>query len=183
MDNPPPDRQIHDIPYPRATLLTEQELFDSSSGLPSISRLTKHLQQEGHLDERCALRLVEMARAVFEREPNILTVKRPVTIVADIHGQFYDLLTILAAGGDPTKTRYLFLGDYVDRDQISSNINLLRGNHETRQITKAFQFKLECEKKYELKTLYNACVHGGISPDIHTLADIENQHLSVVHAG
>lgn len=142
MDNPPPDRQINSVPYPRAGLLTEEKLFDPSSGLPSVRRLTKHLQDEGHLDERCALRLVELARGIFEREPNILTVQRPATIVADVHGQFYDLLTILAAGGDPASTRYLFLGDYVDRGQFAcetifllfalkinypKNINLLRG--------------------------------------------------------
>ncbi|UJR38499.1 hypothetical protein I4U23_031166 [Adineta vaga] len=207
MDQPPSDRIINDIPYPRASLLTEEKLFDPSTGLPSISRLTKHLREEGHLDERCALRLVELARGIFEREPNMLLVQRPVTIVADVHGQFYDLLTILSAGGDPSNTRYLFLGDYVDRGQFEcecifllfalkikypQNINLLRGNHETRQMTKSFQFKLECEKKYQSKTLYNACMHAfdalpicalvdsrflcmhaGISPDIHTLADIE----------
>ncbi|CAF4701083.1 unnamed protein product [Rotaria sp. Silwood1] len=142
MNNPPPDRQINSVPYPRTSLLTENELFDSSSGLPSISRLKNHLQNEGRLDEGCALRLVELARQNFEREPNILIVPRPVTIVADIHGQFYDLLTILTAGGDPAKTRYLFLGDYVDRGQFEcecvfllfalkikypQNINLLRG--------------------------------------------------------
>jgi len=142
MANPPPDRQVNSVPYPRSHLLTENELFDSSSGLPSIRRLTKHLQEEGLLDERCALRLIELARQIFEHEPNMLIVQRPLTIVADIHGQFYDLLTILSAGGDPATTRYLFLGDYVDRGQFAcecifllfalkinypQNINLLRG--------------------------------------------------------
>lgn len=142
MANSPADRKDATFPYPRAELLTESKLFDSSSGLPSISRLKKHLQEEGRLDERCALRLIESARKVFEQEPNILIVQRPATIVADIHGQFYDLLTILAAGGDPATTRYVFLGDYVDRGQFEcecifllfamkikypKNINLIRG--------------------------------------------------------
>ena len=118
MAKPPVDRKVNTVPYPTAELLTEEKLFDPSSGLPSISRLRKHLQQEGQLDERCALRLIELARQIFEREPNILVVQRPVTIVADIHGQFYDLLTVLSAGGDPATTRYLFLGDYVDRGQF-----------------------------------------------------------------
>ncbi|CAF1013612.1 unnamed protein product [Rotaria magnacalcarata] len=206
MDNFPPDRQIKSIPYPRVSLLTEDKLFDPSSGLPSISCLTKHLQEEGRLDEKCALRLVELARQILEREPNTLAIQRPLTIVGDIHGQFYDLLTVLAAGGDPAKTRYLFLGDYVDRGQFEcecifllfalkinypQNVNLLRGNHETRQMTKAFQFKLECKTKYGSLAFYDACMHafdalplcalvdsrflcmhGGLSPDIRTLSDI-----------
>lgn len=142
MDNPPPDRLVNSVPYPRASLLTEEQLFDRSTGLPSISRLKKHLKEEGRLDEQCALRLVELAHQIFQNEPNIVRIERPVTVVADIHGQFYDFLTILSAGGDPATTRYLFLGDYVDRGQFEcecvfllfalkikypSNITLLRG--------------------------------------------------------
>ena len=112
------DRRINSIPYPRTNLLTDTDLFDSSSGLPDVRRLTKHLEGEGRLTERCALRLVERAREIFRREPNMLRIDRPAVIVGDIHGQFYDLLTVLAAGGDPATNRYLFLGDYVDRGQF-----------------------------------------------------------------
>ena len=83
--------------------------------------------------------------------PRVLQpVKCPVTICGDIHGQFQDLLELYRIGGNCPDTNYLFMGDYVDRGYHSvetvtllvalkvryrHRITILRGNHESRQIT------------------------------------------------
>jgi len=153
------------------------------------------------LDEKEIRKLCQMGKNVLFEEANCQPVQSPVTVCGDIHGQFYDLLELFRTGGELPGTSYVFLGDYVDRGYFSletftllllykvlypDRIVLLRGNHESRQITQVYGFYDECTQKYGNSNVWVACcqvfdmlplaatidnrifcVHGGLSPEIN----------------
>uniref|UniRef100_A0A6V7QQ16 Serine/threonine-protein phosphatase n=1 Tax=Ananas comosus var. bracteatus TaxID=296719 RepID=A0A6V7QQ16_ANACO len=150
--------------------------------------------------------LCEQAKAILMEEWNVQPVKCPVTVCGDIHGQFYDLIELFRIGGDAPDTNYLFMGDYVDRGYYSvetvtllvalkvryrDRITILRGNHESRQITQVYGFYDECLRKYGNANVWKYftdlfdylpltalienqifCLHGGLSPSLDTLDNI-----------
>lgn len=158
---------------------------------------------------------------LLTEEGNIQQLDTPITICGDIHGQLHDLLTLFKTGGECPETQYLFLGDFVDRGFYSlesflllmalkvrypDKITLIRGNHETRQITTVYGFYDECLRKYGSVNVWRHCcevfdylslgaiiggkngvfcIHGGLSPMIENVDQIRtiNRKQEVPHEG
>ena len=126
-------------------------------------------------------------------------------VVGDLHGNLDDLIRIFQRYRYPPSTRFVFLGDYVDRGAFSletlillftlqhlypEHVYLIRGNHETRALTKIYGFKESCVGRVGID-VYEAicrcfsvlpvscvlngrifCVHGGVSQFAPTLDDL-----------
>merc|ERR1719379_1925330 len=171
------------------------------------------------LDELAIALLCDHVKQVLIQECNVKPVPCPVTVVGDVHGQVFDVLELFRIGGHVPHTNYLFLGDYVDRGPFSvetitiltclklrhpERITLLRGNHESRQITQVYGFYSECNRKFGSPVVWQhytdlfdylpiaaliggsvLAVHGGLSPSIHHLDQIRilDRFAEIPHDG
>ena len=71
-----------------------------------IERLyKKELLAESVVEAICA-----KTKELLMKESNVVHIAAPVTVVGDIHGQFFDMIEIFKIGGFCPDTNYLFLG-------------------------------------------------------------------------
>lgn len=156
-----------------------------------ISRLyKKELLAESVIEAICA-----KTKELLMRESNVVHVRAPVTVVGDIHGQFFDLIEIFKIGGWCPDTNYLFLGDYVDRGMFSvetisllvclklrypNRVHLIRGNHESRGVTQSYGFYTECSRKYGNANVWHYFTDMF---DFLTLSVVINDQIFCVHGG
>jgi len=177
------------------------------------------LKNGKYISEKDVKILCKKVKEILVEESNVQNISSPVVVCGDIHGQFYDLIELFKTGGDIPDTKYLFLGDYVDRGYNSvetlelllclkvkypDRITLLRGNHESRQISYTYGLYEEVLRKYGNSNAWKYftdifdyfalgaviddkifCIHGGLSPSISTIDQIRliNRRIEIPQEG
>ena len=185
----------------------------------NIDQYITDLRAGKHLDEYSLTLLMNKMKEVLYQEPTILQLQLPITVCGDIHGQLYDLFELFRISGGPEQNQYVFMGDYVDRGYYSvetfcylaalklkypEKIWLLRGNHECRDVNKAYGLLNQCIQLYGHPGVYNLCnevfdllpitaivgdrimcVHGGLSPSVTFIEQIAliNRNINLPFVG
>ena len=91
LPDPFEDRVMKDILPPPHLPLPHNKLFPKK-GIPDWKTVRDHLTREGRIEKTDFLELISLFKQTIKNEPNIIKVQDPVTVVGDLHGQYYDLL-------------------------------------------------------------------------------------------
>ena len=208
---------MNEVPLPVSKPLTVQRLF--TDGVPDESLVNDYLYLQGNLTKECAHEILKRAAPMLGAEPNLLRIDGKVTILGDVHGQFYSLHDMLKSSQlslEEPNAKLLFLGDYVDRGvygpeivillftlkiKYPNRIFLMRGNHESREMTEMFNFRDQCLDLYDeefydtvmdafdqlpVSAIVNGkylCMHGGISNLLTDIDDINQFNRKIEPTG
>lgn len=129
------------------------------------------MQEKGAiLPKKDAYRMVLDIIDILRKEATLQDVNLPpgkaLTVIGDLHGQYWDFMNILRLAGRPSpNTPFLFNGDFVDRGSWSIEVIMVlfafklkdpsfvymnRGNHEMLETNILYGFCGECGSKYDM---------------------------------
>jgi len=170
--------------------------------------LVNNPEEISKIDFERLLELLEEAKEAFSKESLLIELQTKskddkLIIIGDIHGNFNAFLTLLKIIREQDPKYVIFLGDIVDRgkNQLEclvvvlalkilnpESYFLLRGNHETIEMNKAYGFYQDylhqfddAKSFYEIVRVYDRlpfcltinddilCLHGGIPENSHIL--------------
>jgi len=130
------------------------------------------MQEKGTiLPKKFAYRMVLDVINLLRKEKTVEEVSIPagkaVTVVGDLHGQYWDFMNILKLAGRPSPSSpFVFNGDFVDRGSWSIEVITVlfafklkdpnfvymnRGNHEMLETNILYGFCGECGAKYDMQ--------------------------------
>ena len=175
---------------------------------PFLNNLIKEPYKISKLEFKYISEILRKAEEIFKEENLLLEFnlddsKNEVWVIGDIHGNLESLQRLIEIINVKKPEFVIFLGDIVDRGanqleclilvlalkiRYPNRYYLLKGNHETLEINKAygffqeFKYRFKDQKKFdEVLAVYNVlpfcalvnkgilCLHGGIPEDIAIL--------------
>jgi protein phosphatase len=134
-------------------------------------------------------------REIFARESLMLDLTGPVTVVGDLHGHILDLYRVLQSHGLPNSTKYLFLGDFVDRGDFSFElvtlvfllkvlfrdmVFIIRGNHEFEDVCATGGFGQELNQLFRDTIVFYSFINAFSMIPIACLIE---RNVLAVHGG
>ena len=174
----------------------------------SLDNIINRVRKGQIIEEEYVVSILDKMKEVFFLENNLLQLNSPIIICGDVHGQLDDVIYLFDIAGDISNQKFLFMGDYVDRGYFSintflllicyklkyrKNFYLLRGNHESRQVSFKYGLYSETIAYYGhpgiwflMNDLFDLlplaaiidntifAVHGGLSPDLTYLSQIQD---------
>ena len=133
------------------------------SGIQQRGTSSRTIRTVPEFDQSLLIDLCQRTVELLRTKPTLVHLKTPIHVVGDLHGSLHDLVTIFTSTGFPPESRYVFLGDYVDRGPFSievvtflfalmctypDSVTMLRGNHEFKLSTMLFTFRDEVLRRY-----------------------------------
>lgn len=135
-----------------------------------LDGLLKMQKEGGLIPKKDAYFMVLDVIDILKKEPTMGHVSIPngrhLTIIGDLHGQYWDFMNILSLAGYPSaEAPFVFNGDFVDRGSWSIEVILMifalklkdptsvflnRGNHEMLETNILYGFCGECGAKYDM---------------------------------
>jgi diadenosine tetraphosphatase ApaH/serine/threonine PP2A family protein phosphatase len=118
-----------------------------------------------------ALDICRCCQAALEFEPLVLPLQGDFVVIGDLHGSVLDLLRLFGRFGMPPATKYVVLGDFVDKGQFSvhtavylfatkcrfpRSVYLIRGNHEFPEVNAIYGLLAEVREDFRSTELYTA---------------------------
>ncbi|KAK8894625.1 hypothetical protein M9Y10_023062 [Tritrichomonas musculus] len=178
-----------------------------------IDEVIETLKRGEIVEEKKAVSILNILKEILYLENNLLQLSSPITVCGDVHGQLDDVIYLFKKAGGEKNQKFLFLGDYVDRGKFSintflllacyklkykENFYMLRGNHESRQVS--FKYGLYAETMayyghngiwFLLNNIFDFlplaaiidhsifAVHGGLSPDLKYIYQLQSVNRMV----
>jgi protein phosphatase len=176
--------------------MTAESIWESIKSAIELVRDARDRPCLPRFQEGSVTLIAQTALAIFREEKGMLELSGEFVIIGDLHGHVFDLFRILKRFGYPSSaSRYLFLGDLVDRGDFSTevvmtiltmkilwptDVYVIRGNHEFRSQCSEGGFRKELEGLRYSKAVFDEIISVF---NTFPIAAVINSDTLCVHGG